>query len=245
MKMKNLTKCLFITIIIGFVSCNTDRQQVSLKKGNYILKKFDNKVSNKNKVTSSVSFVSGTLHINNDSLTFPGFKNIGTALFGQDKFKYQISGNEIVLYNDNFKKTFDFEITKDSLIKLEVNKGKIKNIYFKHQTLSVVGKYQIKSYTKRASISWEDIKKYHGSVLGFIAFEFFKDNTVTINPKLSQYLVNKPTFFNAVFQYEIKGNKIIFSNSKETFELQYSYDGILRLHLSNEVFKKFDLGKIE
>ena len=238
--MKKNTKYLLIVIIAGIFACNSEKQQVKLKTGTYSLKKSD-----QNTLNTKINFASATLQIsNNDSLTFPGFKNIGIELFGQDKFKYQIYGNEILLYNDNFKERFDFEITKDSLLKLTVNKDKFKNIYFEHQILNLLGKYQITSFTKNKAIPFENLKEHYSS-FNSVAFEFSDDKSVIINPKIFKYLLKEATAIDSIFQYKVQGNKIVFSNSKQTFELPYSYDGVIHLHLNNDIFKKFDLGKTE
>tara|TARA_R110002051_G_scaffold324078_2_gene419943 strand:- start:15 stop:743 length:729 start_codon:yes stop_codon:yes gene_type:complete len=242
--MKKTTKYLLIVIIAGLFACNTEKQQVKFKKGAYLLTKTDQSASEKNELNAKINFASATLQISdNDSLTFTGFKNIGIALFGQDKFKYQISGNEILLYNDNFKETFDFEITKDSLIKLEVNKDKFKNIYFEYQTLNLLGKYQIMSFTKNKIVPFEDLKEHYNS-FNSIAFEFSDNKSVIINPEIFQYLLKDSSPIDSVFQFKVQENKIVFSNSKQTFELPYSYDGIIHLYLNNDIFEKFDLRKI-
>lgn len=178
-------------------------------------------------------------------MTFPGFKNIGDELFKQSKFKYHISGDELVLHTDNFKQAFDFEITKDSLLKIAINNDTYENIYFEYQTLNLSGKYRISSYTINKTFPRENVKDHHSSIDSPVAFDFNDDKTVIINPKLFQYFAKTSSSIDSVFKYQVNDDKIVFSNSEQTFELPYTYDGILHLHLNGEVFEKFDLGKMD
>ena len=243
--MKKTTFCILASILSIAMSCNSDNKEISLKKGYYLLAKTDNRASNG--IGTAINFASMSLHVgDHDSLTFPGFKNIGELLFKQDKFKYEISGDEITLYNKDFKESFDFEITTDSLLKIEVNKDQWANIYFKYQNLKLEGKYVIGGYTKQKTVTHEDITNDSRTSFLFdvIAFEFTEDNSVMVNSKLLRYL-NHKTVNDSIFRYQVKEKAIVFSNDELSFQLPYTYDGILRLRPDDKNFIKWDMVNVD
>ncbi len=147
MKMKKDTLYTLFIIAAILVGCNSEKQSVTLKKGYYSLVQTIQKTNNF--LPSENDFHSSSLYIRDtDSLFFPGSKNIGDFIWGHNRFKYQIDGDEITLYNKDFKERYNIEITNDSLLKLEIDNDKFSHISFKYITLELSGKYQVVGFTQ-------------------------------------------------------------------------------------------------
>jgi len=219
---------------------------VILKKGYYQLTKTE---SNKPSGTISkpeIKFNSATLHImNNDSLEFIGLKNIAEVLWGHNKFKYQINGNEITLVDKDFQKKMDFLITPDSLLKLELKNDEFKSMYFEYLRLKLPGKYKVCGFQLKANTVSSEISKCMETIFTNVTFNFFKNDSVIIDPLFVQYITQDSTSFDSIFNYKILENEILFIKSGDSIKISYIYDGALRLQINDKNFERLDLGEVK
>ena len=238
---KDTVYTLFIIAAI-LVGCNSEKQSITLKKGYYSLVQTVQKTTNF--FHSESDFHSASLYIGDtDSLFFPGSKNIGDYIWGHNKFKYQIEGDEITLYNKGFKETFNIEITKDSLLKLEINNDKFSYISFKYITLKLSDKYQVIGFTQNKTAIKNKINRYVETLFNHVSFNFKTNDTVEIYPPLAQYFLKDSTATDFIFTYNKLEKEIVFISPNQTFKLPYLYDGILHLYINDNHFKQFDLIK--
>ncbi|GGF73737.1 hypothetical protein [Wenyingzhuangia marina] len=226
-----------ISVILS--SCNPTGKKSILEEGYYQL----TTSTTDSKTISSLSFVSGTLHvINQDSLEFIGYKSIGETLFGYNHFNYKINNNIITLYNNSFKESFPLNISNNKDITLEINRNKFKTLFFERLKLKLnLEKYVVVSFTKQQNTDNKEIEPYINHFFNHAVFEFISKDSVIVSPKMIQYMLKDSVNVNPKFQYKITNQEIIFNNTKHKFTIPYTYDGVIHLNLNDETFVKLDL----
>ncbi|UCS94814.1 hypothetical protein KZP23_07340 [Echinicola marina] len=236
MKPLKTTFIIFSSLLI--LSCQTEKNQ-QLEEGYYLLEKIVKKENNK---LEDLDIRSGVLQVKGqDSLIFEGNKNIGQHFFDNDHFKYQLTGNKLHLQNSSYLEKFPLSFDQDSLLRIDIHDNT--QLYFKKLQLDLVGKYSIVSYERHPQANLDTISKYRDELTEGIAFDFKENNTVNINPKVAQSLLKYPNNTNEIFDYTLTNNTIVFSNSDYSFQLDYTYDGILHFFPEDKNFKRWDFIK--
>lgn len=241
--MKKIFCCLLVPLLLFSFSCSSNSNAITLHNGCYVLDKIETEGTELKQ--PSISFASGTLVINNDSINFPGFKSIGKTLLGYNTFQYELKNKKLTLSHNTFKKTFDIDVTQDSLLRVAIHHENIKNIYFKPQNLNLTGYYKINSYTRSKKSTLKSVEKNRDILFNTDHSFVFKDeNTATIDLNLVRYILKNTTITDTVFNVKKEKEQLTFSNAKHSFTLPYFYDGVLHLYLNDRNFEKIDVGKI-
>lgn len=234
------TRLLLPLLALLIISCNNSNNKISLAEGSYVLAGIDSKEESTN---TDLGFVAMELVVKNDSILFPGFRSLGPELFNNSKFKYELYGDELTLYDKNSKESYDFEITSDSLLKIEIDNKRFKNVYFKKYKINLSGKYRIASLTRSPTSNWEELDslKFKPFLLEKPAFNFINKDQAIINTKLLQYVLNKEKVKDSLYNYSIDNDSLYFSNTKNTLSYLYTYNHTLNLYLNDKYFQKLDL----
>lgn len=190
--------------------------------------------------------ISASVHVIDDHyLEFPGYKNIGNYFFNHDQFSYKLSGDKMILVNDDFETEIPYEMINDSVLKLDIEHEGLSSYYFTKMNLHLKGKHVLAGYGKKQDISHEEIKQYCASMLSGVLFNFNDDNTVEVSSGVLSYLKKDEAIKNHSFTYEVQGDRIAFINNETSFQLPFIYDGILHFIINDDNFSRWDMHKID
>lgn len=243
--MKTKTAFLFL-VLATMIGCNAG-PSVVLNEGYYQLKITESPAEGNSLSAPTLNFMSATLHVKNaDSLEFPGWQNIGDALWGHSRFAYQIEGSQITLSDNDFSQKLNIGYTADSLLRLEVNADAFKTIYFERLVLREKGmSYQVAGFELAKGAENTNISEYTGTLFSQPAFHFGMGDTVVIAPALARYLTKDAQLADSVFTYQIGKSDITFSQAGHTLKMPYFYDGAVRLSVDDPIFKRLDLAEVK
>jgi len=236
MKFLKFTFIIFFSLLI--ISC-TQEAPSFLKEGHYLLQKID--YEGKTNLTGT-NIQSGVLHVKgSDSIIFEGVKNIGDHFFGNDHFGYELRGSKLILQNKDFKENLELFFDQDSLLRIDIHDNV--RLYFERLKLDLEGEYSIVSYEVNPNANKDTVIQLRNKVFEGVVFDFKEHNTVEINQKMVEYLLNDPQIKNNVFGYTLIDKAIVFNNSTDSLKLGVSFDGVLHFYPNDKNFKRFDLIK--
>lgn len=237
------TKTAFLLLVLAtLIGCNTG-PSVVLKDGYYQLKSSTKKTPGYSTSESRPNFTSAVLHVKSaDSLEFPGLQNIGDALWGHSRFSYQIKGDQITLSDKDFSQRMGFGYAPDSLIWFDLNAGDTRTVFFERLTLQMKGKtYKVVGFELAKGNENTNVSEYIATLFTKTAFSFGAGDSVVIAPALARYLTKDAQLSDSIFTCQIGENDITFSQASHSLKISYVFDGVFRLHLDDQVFKRLDL----